>query len=139
MAIKVTVAKNSFTKFRSQHDPSSSSVTTDAPVDNGGTGSSFSPTDLLATSLLTCMLTIVDLLAKKLGLEELSSSGEVIKHMTSQPKRKVSKLEININLPDTLSPDEREQLENGAKNCPVALSLSQSIEQIVHFNYCASK
>lgn len=116
------------------HLASANTLVTDAPTDNHGLGESFSPTDLLATALLTCMTTIMDIQASKMR-KALSAQGVVHKHMASDPRR-VARLELEITVDGTpFSEPQRELLEKAAKNCPVALSLSGELEQQVNFRW----
>lgn len=113
---------------------SSSIIETDAPKDNQGKGELFSPTDLLAASLASCMVTIIAIRAKNKTIEIGIPTFHVIKTMNSIP-RKVKQLKIEIHLPSTLKSTDRNYLESEAKNCPVALSLSKDLEQVVSFIY----
>ena len=116
------------------HVASSNTLYTDAPVDNHGKGESFSPTDLLATSLLSCMLTIMDIQAHKMR-KALSAEGIVHKHMASDPRR-VARLEIHIKADGTpFSETQRALLEKVATTCPVALSLAADLEQDVKIEW----
>lgn len=100
---------------------------TDAPVDNNGKGSSFSPTDMLAASYVSCMLTIIGIYCAKNGLNFVHGAGEVNKTMGSDP-RKVSGLEINLDLSGN-GWDEKQQLavQRAAENCPVAKSVDENM------------
>ena len=83
------------------HIPSGKQIITDAPIDNHGKGESFSPTDLLATSMLTCIMTIIGIRAEKKKIDVNGMSGSVEKTMTTNPRR-VGRLEIRIKLPNNL-------------------------------------
>ena len=114
------------------HEPSGSKLITDAPVDNMGKGESFSPTDLLATSMLTCVMTIVAIRADSRGIDVSGMTGSVEKTMASNPRR-VAKLEIVVNLPLGISMDDRAWLITEGCNCPVCVSVSESMEVDVTF------
>ena len=114
------------------HIPSGQTLVTDAPVDNMGKGQSFSPTDLLATSMLNCMMTIIGIAADSRELDVSGMSGSVEKHMASGPRR-VSKLEVEISLPTDLNSEDREWLIKRGLACPVHKSLSQEMEVEVKF------
>jgi uncharacterized OsmC-like protein len=116
------------------HNKSKSRVTTDAPTDNNGKGQAFSPTDLLATSLASCMLTVVGIKARDMGIAIEGSYAEVTKHMASNPRR-VIRIEVDVFFKGELSEKEKAVFENTARTCPVAQSLSQEIEQNVKFYY----
>ena len=114
------------------HGPSGAKLITDAPVDNMGKGESFSPTDLLATSMLTCIMTIVAIRAESKEIEVSGMTGSVEKSMAANPRR-VSKLEIIVNLPSNLNMDDRAWLITEGCNCPVCMSVSESMEVDVTF------
>tara|TARA_B100001250_G_C19209551_1_gene533052 strand:+ start:124 stop:522 length:399 start_codon:yes stop_codon:yes gene_type:complete len=114
------------------HGPSGAELITDAPVDNMGKGESFSPTDLLATSMLTCIMTIVAIRADSKEIDVAGMTGSVEKSMAANPRR-VSKLEIIVNLPSSLNIDDRAWLITEGCNCPVCMSVSESMEVDVTF------
>jgi len=114
------------------HGPSGNQLITDAPVDNKGKGESFSPTDLLATSMLTCIMTIVAIRADSRGLDVGGMSGSVEKTMAANPRR-ISKLEVIVNLPQNLGMEDRAWLITEGCNCPVCVSVSESMEVDVTF------
>ena len=114
------------------HEPSGAKLITDAPVDNMGKGESFSPTDLLATSMLTCIMTIVAIRADSKEIDVSGMTGSVEKSMAANPRR-VSKLEIIVNLPSNLNTDDRGWLITEGCNCPVCMSVSESMEVDVTF------
>lgn len=120
-------------RTQAKHMTSESVVITDAPIDNQGKGEAFSPTDLLATSLAQCMMTIMGIQAEKLDVNLKGTKIEVTKKMTISP-RKVAKIEIVFYLPETAIKYKTE-LEHAALNCPVALSLNPELKQHVVFNY----
>jgi len=121
----------------STHGPSGAVLPTDAPKDNLGDGNAFSPTDLTATSLVTCMLTTMAIVARKssLPVELVGAKGRVRKHMTSEPPRRIAKLEVDIDIPNPVSSADRAALEKIALNCPVALSLHPEVEKAVTFHW----
>ena len=114
------------------HGPSGKQLITDAPVDNMGRGESFSPTDLLATSMLTCIMTIVAIRADSKQIDVSGMTGSVEKTMASGPRR-VAKLEVVVNLPSGLDMEDRAWLITEGCNCPVCLSVSESMEVDVTF------
>lgn len=114
-----------------RHEKSGSEITTDAPTDNNGLGRTFSPTDLLATALGSCMLTIMGIRANESGFDISESKAEVQKIMTSDPRR-VAEVQILIMVKDRgLSDAQKRVLEKAATTCPVAMSLSQELKQTV--------
>jgi putative redox protein len=122
-----------------KHAPSKTELSTDAPVDNMGKGQSFSPTDLLATSLGTCMATTMGIVARRNGWNIDGMSLRVQKIMTSEPPRKVARLGVQFHVPQDvkqgLDAAARAALENAAKTCPVALSLSPSVDIAVDLGW----
>ena len=114
------------------HGPSGKQLITDAPVDNMGKGESFSPTDLLATSMLTCIMTIVAIRADSRQIDVSGMTGSVEKTMASGPRR-VAKLEVVVNLPQGLNIEDRAWLITEGCNCPVCVSVSESMEVDVTF------
>jgi uncharacterized OsmC-like protein len=114
------------------HETSGAKLITDAPVDNMGKGESFSPTDLLATSMLTCVMTIVAIRADSKEIDVSGMTGSVEKTMAASPRR-VAKLEVVINLPSGISMDDRAWLITEGCNCPVCVSVSESMEVEVTF------
>lgn len=114
---------------------SGSKLITDAPVDNNGKGESFSPTDLLCTSLATCMITIMGIRARKLKVPFEGVKAGIKKFMGENPRR-VIKVEIILDMPPSLeSAPEREEIEQAGLHCPVALSLHPDLEQAITFRY----
>ena len=114
------------------HIPSGSKLITDAPVDNKGKGESFSPTDLLATSMLTCIMTIVAIRAESRQIDVSGMSGSIEKTMAANPRR-VAKLEVIVNLPSDMELDDRAWLITEGCNCPVCVSVSASMDVAVTF------
>lgn len=108
---------------------------TDAPPDNQGKGEAFSPTDLLATSLASCMMTIMGIAARDKGIPLAGLGARVVKHMSPAPRR-VERIEVHLELDGTgLGEREKAILENAARTCPVARSLRADLVQEVVFNY----
>jgi len=109
-------------------------IHTDAPIDNNGKGESFSPTDLLAAALGSCMLTILAIRANTKRIDIGTPNYTIKKIMDANPRR-VKAIEIEISFEKSILLDDRKYLENEALNCPVALSLSKDLEQKVTFKY----
>lgn len=112
----------------SVHTPSKTELATDAPVDNQGRGESFSPTDLVATSLGTCMLTTMGIVARTLDFDLTGATAIVEKVMSSAPPRKIDRLTVSIRIPRTTTPENKQRLENAAHTCPVKKSIHPDIE-----------
>jgi putative redox protein len=115
------------------HGPSRCELATDAPVDNHGRGESFSPTDLVATALGTCMLTTMGILASTLGIDISGSTATVEKEMTAAPPRRIQRLRARIHVPQAHSSENREKLERAARTCPVQRSLHPDLDSPVEF------
>ena len=113
------------------HIKSGKNFLTDAPTDNNGKGEAFSPTDTVATSLASCILTIMGIHARDRGYDINGSEAFVTKHMSSNSPRKISKIDIEMTIKATkeLNSKEKISLERIAKTCPVALSLHPDITQ----------
>ena len=122
-------------RCEARHESSGTVITTDAPVDNEGRGESFSPTDLAATSLGACMLTIMGIAARKQGVDLGDTQVKVLKEMTPKPPRRIAKLTVVFTIPLPASHDKRPMLEEAARNCPVHLSLDPGVEQEMRFDW----
>jgi len=103
-------------RCEARHESSGTVITTDAPVDNEGRGESFSPTDLAATSLGACMLTIMGIAARKQGVDLGDTQVKVLKEMTPKPPRRIAKLTVVFTIPLPASHEKRAMLEEAARN-----------------------
>jgi putative redox protein len=117
------------------HGPSGETLMTDAPLDNHGRGEFFSPTDLVATALATCIPTIMAIYAEREGISLEGLRIGVDKIMTSAPPRRIARCELSITMPAGLSPNQRKALENCVQNCPVRRSMHPEVELPVSFHY----
>ncbi len=115
------------------HAPSGTQLFTDAPVDNHGRGESFSPTDLVATALGTCMLTIMGIFAERHGIDLRGTRVRVEKEMTSEPPRRIARLSCEIAVPLPAKHPHRAALERAALTCPVHASLHPDVKKPVRF------
>lgn len=116
------------------HLKSGSVIITDAPIDNQGQGEAFSPTDLIATSLASCMLTIMGIKAKEMNLKIEGTSAEIEKIMSSQPRR-IAEINILIKVPILADKKTREIIERVAMSCPVDISLSGDMKREIKFQW----
>ena len=116
------------------HLQSGNTIITDAPVDNEGKGKAFSPTDLVATALASCMLTIMGIIAKRDGIMIEGTTADVEKIMVSNPRR-VEEIRLKINYPHPISGKDQVKLERAAHTCPVSGSIHNDLNEIVEFIY----
>jgi len=137
MSVEIDVIYNGNLSCTATHGPSGRTIITDAPVDNGGRGESFSPTDLVATALGTCIMTILGLYAKRSDLDLTGTRIHVIKEMTAEPARRVGELRVSITYPAglDLSDKDRTKLERIVHTCPVHQSLHPDIRIDAEFIY----
>ncbi len=117
------------------HGPSRAELSTDAPTDNQGRGESFSPTDLVATALGTCTLTVMGILARTLEIDIAGATATVEKEMSSTAPRRIHSLRVRIHVPHTLSPENQQKLERAAHTCPVHKSLHPEIHAPIEFTW----
>ena len=122
-----------------KHGPSGSTLATDAPVDNQGKGEAFSPTDLVATALGTCMLTTMGIAARRKGWRIDGIELHVQKEMTKEPPRRIRRLGARFTVPggvaQALDASAKQDLEHTARTCPVALSLHDNVQVDVTFDW----
>jgi putative redox protein len=115
------------------HQPSGTRLNTDAPKDNHGKGESFSPTDLVATALGTCMFTVMGIAARTMNIDLKGAKVTVQKEMVATPLRRIGKLGVKIKIPGKFTDEQKQKLENIANTCPVHKSLHPDIQIPVEF------
>jgi putative redox protein len=115
------------------HGPSHAKISTDAPTDNKGKGESFSPTDLVATALGTCISTTMGLKADQLGVDLSGMTVSVQKEMSKDGPRRIVGLPSEVHIPLPASSEHREALEQAGLNCPVHKSLPPEINRPTKF------
>ena len=120
-------------RCRATHAPSGTSLVTDAPVDNHGKGESFSPTDLVATALGACMMTIMGIVAERHGVNLVGMKAETVKEMTKEPPRRIASLRTRLTIPLPADHPQRAALEQAAHTCPVHKSLHPEIDAAIEF------
>ena len=120
-------------RCRSNHQPSGTQLDTDAPSDNQGKGERFSPTDLVATALSTCILTILGIVAARHGIPLEGCEARVEKTMTSEGERRIALLEVWIQLPEGLDAAQRQLLIRAGEGCPVKRSLEGAVPMTLHW------
>jgi len=122
-----------------RHGPSNARLETDAPRDNQGQGAAFSPTDLVATALGTCVLTTMGIVANRNGWQIDGLDLQVDKHMTLEGPRRIARLEVRVGVPaqvrSSLDNEARHALEQAAHGCPVRISLLPAIEVPIDFGW----
>lgn len=118
------------------HLQSGTVIETDAPTDNQGKGERFSPTDLVATALGNCMLTIMGIKARDMELNLQGTKIDITKNMVTDPRR-IGEIKVVINFPENLQPDEKQRviLERAAMTCPVFESLHPDLKKDVEFKW----
>jgi putative redox protein len=117
------------------HGPSECKLITDAPVDNHGKGESFSPTDLVATALGSCVATIMGIYAQRNDLDLTGVKIHIEKHMSQDLPRRIARLPVSITMPAGLDEKHRAALEKAASHCPVHQSLHPDIDAPLTFQY----
>ena len=121
-----------------KHLQSGNEIITDAPTDNHGKGEYFSPTDLIAGALGSCVLTIMAIVAERRKLDLKGTRTEITKVMGEHPRR-IVEIKVQIYFIKTFSPSEKKVLEKAAHTCPVHQSLSLDLEKNLIFNYPIEK
>jgi len=121
-------------RTQATHLQSGKTIYTDAPVDNQGKGDAFSPTDLVATSLASCMLTIMGIVARRDGILLKGAVAEVEKIMAKDPRR-IGEIKIKFIFKHSIEDKDRVKLERAARTCPVSGSLHQDLKENINFIY----
>ena len=116
------------------HTKSGNTFITDAPTDNNGKGEAFSPTDTVATGLASCMMTVMGIKARDMGIDLKGTTASVNKIMASDPRR-IYKIEVTLDIPVEIDEKSRIILERTANTCPVHYSLHPDIEKDITFNW----
>lgn len=137
MAVEINAQYVGNLRVEAVHGPSGIQLHTDPPTDNGGKGESFSPTDLVATALATCVLTIMALVAERHGVTLSGTRIRVLKEMISAPVRRIGRLQTTVTIPSGAVEDleMRQRLESAARKCPVHQSLHPEIDAPMEFIY----
>jgi len=136
MAVEIDVTYEGQLRCRAVHAPSGNVLLTDAPVDNQGKGEAFSPTDMVATALGACMLTIMGIVAERHNLDMEGTTVHVVKEMAHQPKRRIGKITLAFRLPEghTLGGRDLAKLKRAAEHCPVHASIHPDIDLDITFS-----
>jgi uncharacterized OsmC-like protein len=131
--VKISIRYTGELHCAAVHEPSQAELATDAPVDNYGKGESFSPTDLMATALGTCMATIMGIAAQRHGVELNGTAVTVTKEMSKDTPRRIVRLATEVRVPLPADHPQRVLLEAVALGCPTHHSLHPDIEKPVNF------
>ncbi len=135
MGVQISGAYLEGLTMRMKHDLSGTTLLTDPPLDNGGQAKSFSPTDLVATALGACMMSVMAIAARKDAIDLAGMSCQVEKHMSTDLPRRIACLEVVITMPRHLHQDQRQALESVGNRCPVIQSLSRDIKIETIYQY----
>jgi putative redox protein len=133
--VEITATYEGQLRCVATHGPSSAILRTDAPKDNMGRGEAFSPTDLVATALGTCMLTTMGIVAQRNNIAFAGARVRVTKEMVSQPHRRIGTLGVEISVPGEFGEEDRRRLEAAALHCPVHRSLHPDVQMPVTFKW----
>jgi uncharacterized OsmC-like protein len=133
--VQIDVEYQGGLRCQARHLPSGCELLTDAPVDNHGKGESFSPTDLVATALATCMGTIMGIFAERHEIDLRGMKLSVTKQMATGSPRRIARLAVDIWVPCLANHPHRESLERAALTCPVHHSLHPDVEKPVVFHW----
>lgn len=137
MAVGINLVYEGHLRCAATHGPSGAALTTDAPVDNQGKGESFSPTDLVATALGACVMTIMGIVAERNQIDLTGTRIHVSKEMIQQPIRRIGRLPVTVTIPGDkaakVAAVDRTKLETAARHCPVHQSLHPDIDSPIEF------
>jgi len=117
------------------HEPSGAVINTDAPKDNMGRGEAFSPTDLVAAALGSCMLTVMGIAAAKHQIDLKGTTAQISKEMITAPIRRIGSISVIVNMAPGIPFEKRPVLEAAAQSCPVHKSLHPDVQTPIQFIY----
>ena len=135
MAVTIDIEYEGGLHTTAKHGPSGDTLSTDAPVDNNGKGEAFSPTDLTATSVGACMLTVMGIKAEQKGIDMAGAKVQVRKHMSTDTPRRIAKLEVDLTMPLPEDHPHKDLLIATAKACPVKQSLHPDVEIVINWTW----
>ena len=135
MSVRVEIAYEGQLRCKAVHGPSECHVVTDAPVDNHGKGAHFSPTDLVATALGTCTLTLLGIVADRHGISLEGTTVKVEKHMVAEPVRRIGRLPVDIYMGQPIEDKYKDRLVRAAETCPVKQSVHPDIDLRINFHW----
>lgn len=131
--VEIKIAYEGNLHCNAVHQPSGNTLVTDAPLDNNGLGQAFSPSDLLATALGSCMATVVGIVAKRKEISLEGMTVDVRKFMSEDAPRRVKRLELDLKVPVSEDHPDRKLLESAARGCPVHHSIHPDIEVVLNW------
>jgi len=133
--VEIKIAYEGDLHCSATHTPSGNTLVTDAPVDNNGRGQAFSPTDLLATALGSCVATVIGIMAKRKEIAVEGMTVIVRKFMSDSAPRRISRLDVDLSIPVPGSHLDRKLLESAARSCPVNQSIHPDIEVVMNWTW----
>lgn len=137
MAVEIDVVYSGHLHTEATHGPSRSKLVTDAPQDNGGKGEAFSPTDLVATALGTCVVTTMAIVAQRHQIDLTGTRVHVVKEMVTRPMRRIGALATRVTIPKDkaakLSVEDKRRLEAAGHHCPVHQSLHPDVKAPIEY------
>jgi putative redox protein len=133
--VEINIVYQGELRCAATHQPSGVGLFTDAPKDNQGKGESFSPTDLVATALGTCMLTIMGIAARGMQVDLKGTKVSVKKGMVASPTRRIGSLAVLVEVPVAVTEEQKQKLIAAAETCPVFESIHPDIETPVEFKW----
>ena len=133
--VKMSIVYEGQLRCTLTHEPSGSVIRTDAPKDNMGKGEAFSPTDLVAAALGSCMLTVMGIAAARHNIDLKGTTVDVSKEMVTAPVRRIGSISVIFHMAPGIPQDKRAMLEAAAHSCPVHKSLHPDVQTPIQFNW----
>lgn len=133
--VKMSVVYEGGLHCKLTHGPSGKHIVTDAPTDNMGKGEAFSPTDLMAASLGSCIITVMGIVAQRHNIHLEGAAAEIVKEMITEPVRRIGKISVVVKMPKGIAADKRPMLERSAHSCPVHKSIHPDVDIQISLNY----
>ena len=133
--VKINAVYEGDLRCKLTHEQSGSVILTDAPKDNMGKGELFSPTDLVAAALSSCILTVMGIAAKRHNIDLKGARADVTKEMVTTPFRRLGTIAVDVHMPKGIPVEQRAMLENIGNTCPVHKSLHPDVQAPIKFHY----
>ena len=131
--VKMSIVYEGQLRCALTHEPSGTVIRTDAPKDNMGQGASFSPTDLVAAALGSCMMTVMGIVAARHEIDLKGTTIDVSKEMVATPQRRIGAINVTVHMAAGIPEDKRSMLEAAAYSCPVHKSLHPEVQTPIKF------